>query len=299
MSFLLSRNGDNVAAEVERWQYFLIKQGIPVVGGIDGSFGLLTEQATTAFQTQMNVPRSGALDAATLSAAKSLGYFVVPDDHYDRIDKPNFPPRPRNLRSPSNDDRNDVFKCFTFSQRPRAERPRDNVEEIIVHKSCDGTLPKWEDAQIVRVQVPQLVHVRGELTDGFIRIHRLLKDKLLQLFAAWDEANVAHLVIHFSGSFVPRYKRNRAPRGNGPQPERSSRDVEQLSNHSFGSAFDLNDKQNAQNLEHPVPPAPVRAKGTLRELVPIANSRGWFWGGHFGAGSVDGMHFEFADFDSL
>jgi hypothetical protein len=32
----------------------------------------------------------------------------------------------------------------------------------------------------------------------------------------------------------------------------------------------------------------------VRELVPIANAFGFYWGGHFGAGRVDGMHFEVA-----
>jgi hypothetical protein len=294
MPFLLSRNGANVAAEVERWQYFLIKQGVPIVGGIDGSFGSLTEQATVAFQTKVGVDRTGALDAKTLQAAGSAGYVIVPDDHYSKLDKPSFPPKPTGLQSPSNGDRNKAFTCFSFTQRRLVERPADNKEEIIIGASCDGSLPDWENAQIARIQVPQLIHVPGT-TNGFIRVHRLLQDKVLALFAAWEAANVAHLIIHFSGSFVPRYKRGKQPPGPGPQAAKLSRNVDKLSNHSFGSAFDLNDKQN----EQPAPPARVKEKGTVKELVPIANSLGWFWGGHFSAGSVDGMHFEYADFDSL
>ena len=41
--------------------------------------------------------------------------------------------------------------------------------------------------------------------------------------------------------------------------------------------------------------------GCVRELVPIANECGFYWGGHFGkevngkmVGRLDGMHFEIA-----
>jgi hypothetical protein len=33
-------------------------------------------------------------------------------------------------------------------------------------------------------------------------------------------------------------------------------------------------------------------KGCVRELVPIANEFGFYWGGHFSR--MDGMHFEIA-----
>ncbi|MBP0575977.1 M15 family metallopeptidase [Mycobacterium tuberculosis] len=35
------------------------------------------------------------------------------------------------------------------------------------------------------------------------------------------------------------------------------------------------------------------AKGCVRELVPIANRFGFYWGGHFST-RADGMHFEVA-----
>jgi hypothetical protein len=40
-------------------------------------------------------------------------------------------------------------------------------------------------------------------------------------------------------------------------------------------------------------PALKGKTGSLRELVPIANELGIYWGGHF-AGRPDGMHFEVA-----
>lgn len=40
-------------------------------------------------------------------------------------------------------------------------------------------------------------------------------------------------------------------------------------------------------------PALVGQKGSVRELVPIANKWGFYWGGHY-SGRKDGMHFEVA-----
>jgi len=63
-----------------------------------------------------------------------------------------------------------------------------------------------------------------------------------------------------------------------------------LSNHAFGSAFDINASFNALGVE----PARVGDRGCVRELVTIANDHGFYWGGHF-AKRPDGMHFEVAN----
>jgi len=61
-----------------------------------------------------------------------------------------------------------------------------------------------------------------------------------------------------------------------------------LSRHAWGTAFDINVPWNGLNV---VPPR-VGDKGSVRELVTIANKHGFYWGGHFGR--LDGMHFEIA-----
>ena len=61
-----------------------------------------------------------------------------------------------------------------------------------------------------------------------------------------------------------------------------------LSNHSFGSAFDINVAWNERGHR----PALVGEKGSVRELVPITHQWGFWWGGHFS--TPDGMHFEVA-----
>jgi hypothetical protein len=62
-----------------------------------------------------------------------------------------------------------------------------------------------------------------------------------------------------------------------------------LSNHAFSSALDINQRWNGLGMI----PALEDAQGSLRELVPIANEHGFFWGGHFKR-RPDGMHFEVA-----
>jgi hypothetical protein len=61
-----------------------------------------------------------------------------------------------------------------------------------------------------------------------------------------------------------------------------------LSNHAFGTAFDINVNWNRLGTI----PALVGQKGSVRELVQIANNNGFYWGGHFTR--KDGMHFEIA-----
>ena len=49
------------------------------------------------------------------------------------------------------------------------------------------------------------------------------------------------------------------------------------SNHSFGTAFDINSDTNPQGKK---PPA-VGQPGSVRELVPIFEKHGFKWGGQF------------------
>ncbi|WP_354234540.1 M15 family metallopeptidase [Bradyrhizobium sp. I1.8.5] len=60
-------------------------------------------------------------------------------------------------------------------------------------------------------------------------------------------------------------------------------------NHAFGSAFDINASENRLGAR----PALVGTRRSTRELVPLANRHGFYWGGHFGS-RPDGMHFETA-----
>ncbi|MDB5598701.1 MAG: hypothetical protein JWN71_745 [Xanthobacteraceae bacterium] len=282
MPFLLSRGGANVPAEVQRWQYFLLKQGINQVGGIDADFGLNTETATKFFQVRESLTANGKVTAATLERAAQLGYTIVPDDYYQRRAGTEFPRKPTNLSSPDNATRNRDFTCFKFIQRPRDQRP--DAEAIVIKESCNGSQSDWVAANIVTIEAPQLKFASG--FNGRVRCHAKAAPLLTKLFKKWEEEDLLHLIRTYEGCFVPRYKRNQAPGGDGGHSSKKSTDVDALSNHSFGSAFDINFIDN--QLGHV--PAECGQRGATRELVAAANSVGIFWGGHFS--TRDGMHFE-------
>ena len=166
MSFLLQRGGSNRPLEVQRWQYFLRKQGNAATGAVDGQFGLKTETATKAFQAVQNIPQTGALDQVTLSAAVRLGYIDRPSDYYDDKEGANFPARPANLQSPTNAARNGALGCFLFNQQPI----RPDAEAIHILGSCDGALTDWEQSQIVDVAIPQPIWLRPQfqVSDAYV-----------------------------------------------------------------------------------------------------------------------------------
>lgn len=282
MPFQLSRGGGNVPAEVQRWQYFLRRQGIGQVGAIDADFGLNTETATKFFQVTHGLGATGKVNQGTLEKAAELGYTIVPDDYYSRRAGPGFPEEPSDLTSPSNATRNADFTCFRFLQRPLDQRP--DAEAIVQKGSCDGSAPDWVAAHVVNIDAPQLRFARG--FTGRVRCHARAAPVLAALFRKWEEDDLLHLVISYEGCFVPRYKRGKAPPGEGGHGQKRSSDVGALSNHSFGSAFDINFVDN--QLGHV--PAFCGRRGSTRELVASANALGIFWGGHFG--TPDGMHFE-------
>lgn len=170
---------------------------------------------------------------------------------------PDFPP----LISTA--DRQRVFGAFRFAPAPVPGNP----EAIRI-------LDNWAQENVVRVVIPQLVGVQGAPTDGAVWFHKKAIGQLLGLFEAWEKAGLIHLVETWAGSFVPRFIRG----------SRS-----QLSNHAFGTAFDINAAWNGLGAQ----PAKVGMHGSVRELVPIASKYGFFWGGHYSR-RRDGMHFEVA-----
>lgn len=88
-----------------------------------------------------------------------------------------------------------------------------------------------------------------------------------------DDAGLGDRVLSFAGSWVPRFVRG---------------STTNLSNHAYGSAIDINVPWNQLSTV----PALKGKRGSVRELVPIANECGLYWGGHFNR--ADGMHFELA-----
>lgn len=287
MPFTLARfSTSNVVSEVQRWQYFLLRLKIDQVGDIDGDFGKKTEDATKIFQIQTGLSPNGKVNEATLEKAAAQGYTILPNDYYSSK-AAGFPREPEDLSSPSNSSRNALFTCFKFRQLPLANRP--DKEAIVIKSSCDGEVADWRSHFIVDIEVPQLRFARGY--NGRVTCHRRAADSIRALFAAWEKADLLHLIRTYEGCFVPRYKRTQAPAGTGGHGLRKSSDVPELSNHSFGSAFDINAGDNGFGEK----PQAIGRRGCTRELVAAASAAGWFWGGFFG--TPDGMHFELVRLD--
>src|SRR5262249_12487398 len=134
----------------------------------------------------------------------------------------NFPPRPNFPSLQSTRQRMALFGHFDFVPAPTT----DNPEGIRI-------LGSWVANNIIDVPIPQL---RGTAIDGpprTIQFHRLGAAQLRAVWAAWESAGLLDLILTYDGSFVPRFKRGQA--NGGP---------EALSNHSFGTAFDINEHFN-------------------------------------------------------
>lgn len=162
-----------------------------------------------------------------------------------------------------NEARKSVFGAFEYVPDPQP----DNKEHIKI-------LGDWRAKNIVSVPIPQLKKALGPSAPATIEFHRLAAAQLQTLWAAWDDADLLKHVLGFAGGFNARFQRG---------------STTALSNHAYGSAFDINVAWNPLGK----PPAAPGKEGSVRELVPLAHKHGFYWGGHFRS-RPDGMHFEIA-----
>jgi hypothetical protein len=131
----------------------------------------------------------------------------------------------------------------------------------------------WARKNLTIIDLPELMGIAGAPQSGKIQCHMMVADSIRFLFENFEQAGLLDLIHTWDGMFCPRFQRG----------SKTS-----LSNHSFGTAFDLNAKWN------PLGKAPANEDqlGCVYQLVEIANKHGWYWGGHFSR--PDGMHFEYA-----
>ncbi len=247
---------------VKRWQLFLIGQGFSP-GNADGVFGEETASATIEFQKKYKLDADGVVGNQSFGQAMLLGFEMVTDTDNVAESGPNWPPTPGFLPLTSNSQRQNVFGKFNYVHAPTTDCP----ERI---KVVDG----WENENIVSVKIPQLSGKKVASKKGIVRFHRLGANQLISLYQHWEDAKLLDKILTYEGAYDPRFVR-------GSQT--------MLSNHAFGSAFDLNYAWNPLGAQ----PALVSMKGSVRDLVPIANEHGFYWGGHY-KGRPDGMHFEIA-----
>jgi hypothetical protein len=251
---------------VQAWQNFLVGEGFDP-GGANGDFGDTTQAATAAFQRAQGLKDDGVVGQQTFARAMTLGFHLVEEPDTDETGT-NFPPRPNFPSLQSNSQRMALFGHFDFVPAPLPHDP----EHIRI-------LGSWIHDNIIDVPVPQLRRTRVPNAPATIAFHRLAAAQLQALWQAWEDANLLDLILTWDDSFNPRFKRGLANGG-----------LEALSNHAFGSAFDINNGDFNQLGKTPLL---VGQKGSVRKLVPIANAHGFYWGGHFNT-RPDGMHFEIA-----
>lgn len=134
----------------------------------------------------------------------------------------------------------------------------------------------WQKKYLTSVVVPQLIGVSGAPKNGRIFWHKHGVSQLLGFFSDVEKHGLGPLVLSWAGSWVPRYVRGSSST---------------LSSHAHGTAFDINAAWNPLKAK----PALAGTRGSVIELVPLAQANGFFWGGHFSR--PDGMHFELMGVD--
>lgn len=219
----------------------------------DGAFGTHTLRAVRRFQIANSLTPDGVWGPRSEAAAAS---DCSPET------RSTMPPKPEWAPIIGNAARAQRWGHIAFTHTPTSTDPE--AIKITNNFIVDN---------IVSVSIPQLRAVVGAPASGRVYLHRDVAGPMVDLWKAWDEAGLLPLVRTWAGMWVPRFIRG-------------SRTT--LSNHAYGTAFDINAPWNGFGRE----PAPKGSKGSVVELVPIANSLDWWWGGHY-SGRKDGMHLEY------
>lgn len=131
----------------------------------------------------------------------------------------------------------------------------------------------WARKNICVIELPQLIGIAGASASGKVQCHVAVADSIRFMFAEFEQEGLLDLIHTWDGSFCPRFQRGSATA---------------LSNHSFGTAFDINAQWNGLGKT----PANEDQLGCVYQLAEIAKKHFWYWGGFFKR--PDGMHFEYA-----
>lgn len=245
--------------DVERWQAFL--RGLRYDNSIliSGVFEDSTERETKSFQAKKGLIADGVVGPKTLALALQAGFSLMHDPNCDP-DGPSWPQKPSLVSQLGYGDREKLFGKFSYISSPTLSNP----EAITITGN-------WFN-NIAQVNIPQLSGVAGAPSSSTILFHVAVSPQLTKLFEAWHDLGLSYLIMSWGGSWSPRFIRG-------------SRTI--LSNHAWGTAFDINVQWNQLGTQ----PALRGATGSVRELVEVACDHGFYWGGWF-PNRPDGMHFE-------
>lgn len=250
----------SVGDAVERWQIFLRGLASDSNVIINGTFDLITEIETKAFQSKKGLNPDGIVGPKTLGLAIQNGYAIM-QDPTNADDGPNWPAPPEH-GSLNPVDREKIFGKFSYTTTPVPGNP----EAITITGD-------WVKKNVTTVKLTQLSNkIPGFPKSSCVSIHTTLAPQFSKLFKAWDDANLTYQILSWGGTWAPRFIRG-------------SRTT--LSNHAWATAFDINVQWNMLGAQ----PALKGQTGSVRELVNIAYDHGFYWGGWFPQ-RRDGMHFE-------
>lgn len=241
---------------VEKWQYFLLGEGYNLT--VSGVFDEQTLHNTKLFQQHNEINIDGVVGNETFQKAMELGFLLVETSTHVAFDYL-LPPLPK-------------FRPTT------PYLMKSHLGNFSFIEQVDQTLAitdNWVKENIVHIEIPDL-QLEKPLPE--LKFNKKLDSKIRELFDAWREKNVMHLIKSIDATFELRYIKGH----HGI-----------LSAHAYGIAMDINKKWN------PIGHLPVYKDkiGSVRELVPIANQLGFYWGGHMKRS--EGAHFEFARLNLL
>ena len=243
-----------------RWQHILITDGYDLAPfGADANFGSLTDKHTKEWQRAYGLEADGVVGKNTWAKAADEGREPKSQTQAKLFGGlPKHPPFGPLISS----GRDALFGKLEYVSAPTTKNP----EAIRITNG-------W-DSNVTIVEIPQLKGVEGAPSHCRIPWHKKGVSQMTALWQAWEDEKLLDRVISWAGSWNPRFIRG-------------SRRT--LSNHAYATAFDINSWANALGAE----PKAVGDRGSVVELVSIANELGFYWGGHYHS-RPDGMHFELA-----
>lgn len=239
---------------IRNWKLFL-KHKKFYFGAIDKLYDPVFETALKTYQQSKKLLVDGYIGNKTWFCAIQDGMEVTSSQ------LSTFPLMPQFLSISTKQECFNTFGTIEYVHEPVPK----NFENIRITND-------FETKNIIHVHVPQLAKFR-KLSKSMIRFHKIGSEQLRAFFNEVEKEKMLSLIRSYGGSYVPRLIRG---------------SLTNLSNHAFGTAFDINVEWNALSDE----PAFFGNYGSVRELIPLAHEYGFFWGGHFSR--KDGMHFEIA-----
>lgn len=251
---------------VERWNEFLKTCGVEHGNAV---FDQNSVAGTIAFQKGVNKKAGQSVltvDGVAGNMTLGRGISLSRADDFDarlaaRLCGYPYPAMSAQTRPAlSQAEMHTVFGKIEYERQPEP----DNPERVVFKEG-------WEKENLTSVSIPQLKGIAGGGNYDSVRFHKTVERQLCGLWAAWEKAGLLPNVKSFEGTFSRRLKRG----------------SDELSNHAWGTAFDIN---YSANRLYAFPSTPDEL-GCVYSLVPLANKYGFNWGGHY-LGRLDGMHFE-------